>query len=154
MTDLDDDALTRLIDAEGLVPEPDIARARRAASEAGMPLVSAMLELGLLPEEQLYASIASSLGHDLLDETDLAAPLVRQAALASGLSPSFLEKSGLVPVEVSPAGATFATSRLDAGGTARDLAFHLGSPVEIRLACPSTVRAALQALGPSVDPAE
>ncbi len=135
----------RLIEA-GDVDATAVAAARQHAQQDHLPLVDAVVALGLVTERRAYTLLADATGMALVSLDDM-----ETRELARQLVPARLARRHLaVPLSVDNRGPTYATCRpfdLEADG---DLSFASGRRAEGVLAPRSDVLAALDRLYPPV----
>jgi len=119
-----------------------LERALRVNAETGENLSSALTKLGLVSEIDLAAAYASELGLKLVERKDFP----DEPLFEDRLSFRFLQQARVVPIEQGPDGAVLAMAdpldrfAIDAVGMAA------GAPVEVRVATPADIEAALQSL--------
>jgi general secretion pathway protein E len=131
----------RLVEAGKLQPS-GLERALRVNAETGEHLSSALTKLGLISEIDLAAAYANELGLKLVERKDFP----DEPLFEDRLSLRFLQQARVVPIEQGPDGAVLAMAdpldrfAIDAVGMAA------GTPVEVRVATPADIEAALHSL--------
>src|SRR5579862_2439571 len=137
-------ALTDLLVERGLVDVRTLERARRVAAESGQRLDAVLIQLGLVGERGLAESFAALLGIRIVN----AERFPEEPLLPERLKPKFLRRARVVPIGVENGRLVVAMADpLDA--FARNaVAMATGSPVEVEVAVPIELDAALDRLYP------
>lgn len=130
-------ALDRLV-AAGLLDGPAAQRAERLAAAAGEAPVAALARLGLAAEEDMSAALAEAEGLPRLGVQGLAL-----SPLAAKLSPAFLERHLLAPVEGPDGPVLLLADPTDAFARAA-AARSLGADLPLRVATVGAVLALLR----------
>lgn len=128
-----------LLVARDLLNPDEARRANTASQETDTSIEKTLLELGLIPESNLYRALADHLQLPF-------APLEKvDPDLLSSLSlqPEYLRRVEVVPVDKTDAGYSFATSDPASLEALSSIGFHLNAPISAMIATPSTVKAVL-----------
>ncbi len=134
-------ALRRLV-AAGLLDETAAGRAERLAVAAGEATVAALARLGLVAEEDMAGALARAEGLDLAGTDGIAlSPLARR------LSPAFLERHLLAPVEGPGGPALLLADPTDSFARAA-AARSLGQDLPVRVGTVGAVLALLRGEAP------
>lgn len=138
----------------GIVAVADLDRAREAASASNSPLLTAIVDLGLVTDDDLCASLQAQTG--LEREISLTVDVAR----AGQLGWSFLRNARVAPLQAASAeanteghtksetacrNAVFAVADPFDAFTLKSLALAVKEPLEIRLALSSDILAAIDA---------
>lgn len=124
---------------EGLLPRETCLRVAHASEETGTSAEKAVLELGLLEEEEVYNALARHLGvpfctFDAIDQ-DLA---------KSNIIPrDYMTRATVVPIAKNKEGFVVAISDPNFRDTAASLSYLLDQPVACAIATPTTIKTAL-----------
>lgn len=123
----------------GIVAAADLERAREAASASNRALLAAVVDLGLLADDDLCASIAAQTG--LKRETDL----LLDRECANQLGWSFLRRAKVAPLfsEGEVGRPMFAVADPFDDFTLRGLTLAVKGPIDFCLALPSDILAAI-----------
>jgi len=128
--------------ADGKLQPSALERARRVSSETGERLDAALTKLGLVSDKDLARAIARTAGLELARDADFP----QDPLFAGALSPRFLRQARVAPLIDDAERAIVAMAdpldrfALDA------LRLATGRPVEVRIATPAQIDAALDRL--------
>jgi hypothetical protein len=140
--------LTRLLMYRKLCGARDIERARRVASETGVMLESALIDLGLVSERHLAEAFATLLTIPLMSK----ARIPKAAIFVTELKPTFLRKSRCLPIAVEGDHLVIALANPLDDFTKSAVASAVGMPVAIEVAVPIELEKALDDLYPDSIP--
>jgi general secretion pathway protein E len=118
-----------LVDA-GFVDATGAQRAQGAMASAGQPIDVVLLELGLLPEQDLATAQARYLGSTVVGPEQYPEVAVGEHLMA----PSFLKNSGLIPLTLSEGEITVAAALPLDSEPVRALGYYLDRKVTLRVA--------------------
>jgi general secretion pathway protein E len=135
------DLAQRLVETGKLQPS-GLDRALRVNEETGETLASALTKLGLVSEIDLAAAYAAALGLKLLARADFPA----EPLFEDRLSFRFLQQARVVPIEQGPDGAVLAMADPLDRFAIDAVRMAAGTPVEVRVATPADIEAALHSL--------
>jgi general secretion pathway protein E len=131
----------RLVKAGKLQPS-GLERALRVQAETGETLASALTKLGLVPEIGLASAYADALGLKLMARADFPA----EPLFEDRLSFRFLQQARVVPVEQGADGVVLAMADPLDRFAIDAVRMATGLPVEVRVATPADIEAALHSL--------
>ncbi len=131
----------RLVEAGKLQPS-GLDRALRVNEETGENLASALTKLGLVSEIDLAAAYAETLGLKLVARTDFPT----EPLFEDRLSLRFLQQARVVPMEQGPDGVVLAMADPLDRFVIDAVRMAAGAPVEVRVATPADIEAALHGL--------
>ncbi len=131
----------RLVEAGKLQPS-GLERALRVNEETGEHLASALTKLGLVSENDLAAAYAEALGLKLAVRADFP----DEPLFEDRLSFRFLQQARIVPIEQGPDGAVLAMADPLDRFAIDAVRMAAGAPVEVRVATPADIEAALHSL--------
>ena len=131
----------RLVDAGKLQPS-GLERALRVQAETGETLASALTKLGLVSEIDMASAYADALGLKLLARADFPT----EPLFEDRLSFRFLRQARVVPIELGADGVVLAMADPLDRFAADAVRMAAGMPVEIRVATPADIEAALHGL--------
>jgi general secretion pathway protein E len=114
-------------------------RAEMASAQTGTSIERTLLEFGLVDEDTLFGELAVFLDLPFVTSTDIDPRLMRSLPLSA----DFLRRSEMIPVTENGDTVMFATSNPRAGEILQSIGYHLQSPVEMALAAPTVIKAAL-----------
>ncbi len=136
------DAVAETLIAAGTLQAPALARARRVSAETGERLDAALTKLGLVSDKDLARAMAQTAGLELAGDDDFPQDPVFETALSA----RFLRQAGAVPLAADAERAVVAVA--DPLDTFVIDALRLATerPVELRVATPAQVEAALDRL--------
>ncbi len=136
------DALADALIAAGKLQAPALARARRVSAETGERLDAVLTKLGLVSDKDLAKAIAQTAGLDLVRDADFP----QDPLFETVLSARFLRQAGVVPLIDDEEKAVVAVA--DPLDTFAIDALRLATerPVELRIATPAQIEAALDRL--------
>ncbi|WP_227287778.1 GspE/PulE family protein [Boseongicola sp. H5] len=138
---LDDADFIAYLKKSSDLTEAAAARVLSASIEAGTSVERSLLELGLVSENILFEALANYLAVPLIDAARFDPALVEKL----GLETSFLERVGAFPFQIDDKGGPIHIAMADprSRDVAAGIGFYLGRDVEVALACPSDIKAAL-----------
>jgi type IV pilus assembly protein PilB len=132
-------SLADLLRDSAAVAPADLARAQAHAQRQQMPLVDAIVALGVMSEADAYGALARALNLQLVDPSATA-----PTPLALRLVPARVARQhGILPLAEDDRDLTYATSRPLDVDVERDVAFASGRRARPLLACPSQLAAAI-----------
>ncbi|KNG93791.1 GspE/PulE family protein [Pseudaestuariivita atlantica] len=152
---MDERGFLTLLTREGHVSAEAAERAARASAQTGTPIERTLLEFGLLPEDDLFGALARHVGLPFVSSAEFDSDHAR----ALSLSPEFLARAEVMPVRDVGGRLLVATSDPRGAETVQSIGFHLDRPVDMAIAPPSSIKAALHGLeaeenAPQADVAE
>jgi general secretion pathway protein E len=136
------DAVAEALIAAGTLQAPALARARRVSAETGERLDAALTKLGLVSDKDLARAMAQTAGLELAGDDDFPQDPVFETALSA----RFLRQAQAVPLAADAERAVVAVA--DPLDTFVTDALRLATerPVELRIATPAQIEAALDRL--------
>jgi general secretion pathway protein E len=136
------DAVAEALIAAGTLQAPALARARRVSAETGERLDAALTKLGLVSDKDLARAMAQTAGLELAGDDDFPQDPVFETALSA----RFLRQAQAVPLVADDERAVVAVA--DPLDTFVTDALRLATerPVELRIATPAQIEAALDRL--------
>jgi general secretion pathway protein E len=136
------DAVAEALLAAGTLQAPALARARRVSAETGERLDAALTKLGLVSDKDLARAMAQTAGLKLAGDDDFPQDPVFETALSA----RFLRQAQAVPLAADAERAVVAVA--DPLDTFVTDALRLATerPVELRIATPAQIEAALDRL--------
>ena len=135
------DLARRLIEA-GKLQTSGLERALRVHDETGEHLADALTKLGLVSESDLAAAYAETLELKLVARKDFP----DEPLFEDRLSYRFLQQARIVPIDEGPDGAVLAMADPLDRFAIDAVRMAAGAPVEIRVATPADIEAALNRL--------
>ena len=137
-----DGVLERVLVGGGTIDGKNLERARRVAAESGIGLDAALTQLGLIGERTLAELLADALGLPLAKPEDYPeAPLLKER-----LKAKFLRKARVLPIAAEDGSIALAMVNPLDRFTRDAVAVAAGRPVEVCVAVPIDLEAALARL--------
>lgn len=134
------ESLVQALVDQGHITAREVQRALDATTRTGAPIERVILELGLVPEDLLFRTLADLVGLPFLPADGSVSPL----AEGLGLATDYLLRAELLPfAEAEDGSLLVALSDPRALDRVKDLGFHLQRSVTPCLTSPSTLRRAL-----------
>jgi general secretion pathway protein E len=138
----------------GLLDPAAVERAAKVQLETRQRIDVVIAELGLVPAPEYMAAISDYFGYPILGETDLPA-LPALGNLENLLSPDFMRRNGLLPIELAADALVIATIDPFNTETLTAVAYLVDKPVAPCLVSQQDFSAALQRLyEPAEEPSE
>ncbi len=122
-----------------LLTQAAARRALEATERAGTSLEKSLLELGLVPEDELFRALAEHLDLPFVESDELDPSLLPEMALPL----DFLLRAEAVPVRRHEGTVWIATSDPHGADALRSIGFDLGLDVKAMFTAPSLVKSAL-----------
>src|SRR5215467_1411866 len=135
-------SLGELLIAQGQLDSKSLERGRRLAAESGTRLDTVLTQLGLVSERTMAEAMAKLLGLKLV----VAADYPQAPALPERLRQKFLRKARAIPIALDERTITVAMADPLDGFAVSAIAIASGRKVEVRVAFPIDLEAALDRL--------
>ena len=132
-----DGTLARLT-GEGRISTADADRAVAAARDTGQPIRMVLDRLGLVSQKDWASTAAAVAGLDLIGASDMPCPL----PAVGRLSPEFLQRKGIAPLDPTAARPAFALADPDDAEAMRALRMAFGSELDLFVATDRDIAAA------------
>ncbi len=146
--------LLEFLRERGLLDAAAVERAAKVQLETRQRIDVVIAELGLVPAPEFMAAVSDYFGYPVLSEADLPALPVAEN-LETLLSPDFLRRNGLLPIELAADALVIATTDPFNTETLTAVAYLAEKPVAPCLVSPQDFSAALQRLyEPAEEPSE
>jgi general secretion pathway protein E len=136
------DSLAEVLTAAGKLQAPALARARRVSAETGERLDAALTKLGLVSDKDLAQAIAQTAGLELAGDNDFPQSPVFETALSA----RFLRQARVVPLVDDAERAVVAVADPLDSFVIDALRLATERPIELRIATPAQIEAALDRL--------
>lgn len=136
-----DPLLHGLIESGFIAPE-QAAEAIDEQRRSGMPIRTALLDLGLLTEDDLLVAIGNLMGATVVELTGIEIPADAATVVPAGVARMY----GIIPIEIQPDTATLAASNIIGPEVMDELRFVLTRDVEIVLAREDQIKTAIAAV--------
>ncbi len=136
------DSVAETLIAGGKLQRPGLERARRVSAETNERLDTALTKLGLVSDIDLATAIAGTAGLQLVRDGDFPQTPLFETSLSS----RFLRQVRAVPLADDPARAVFAVADPLDKFTVDALRLATDKPIELRVATPAQIEAALDRL--------
>src|SRR5262249_41885684 len=146
--------LLEVLRGRGLLDPAAGERAAQVQFETGQRIDVVIAELGLVPAPEFMAAVSDYFGYPILSEADLRDLQVADN-LETPLSPDFLRRNGLLPIELAADALVIATTDPFNTETLTAVAYLVEKPVAPCLVSQQDFSAALQRLyEPAEEPSE
>jgi general secretion pathway protein E len=136
------DRLSQFLLDRGVLDRPALGRARSAQAKTNERFDFVLSRLGLVPEAQVARLLADFLSLPFIEGDDLPARRV----LENGVRPAFLKANRILPLEFNGEALVVALADPFNRDAVQSLSYLLDRSIEERVAAPSDVEKALEAL--------